>query len=177
MGRFVPQKGFDLLISAFGLIAARFPDWKLVIVGDGDLRAALSSQVESAGLQRQVVLPGPVPNPEPVLAAGEVFVLPSRFEGFPTVLGEAMACGAPVVAFNCNSGPGKFIRHGIDGLLVPPGDIRALAEALAEVMASSELRERLGQQGRSVLERFSPDVVMPMWEDVLLVAAAHPHRR
>jgi glycosyltransferase involved in cell wall biosynthesis len=177
MGRFVPQKGFDLLVSAFVHLADRFPEWKLVIVGDGDLRSSLSRQVEAAGLVERVTLPGLVPSPEPALAAADIFVLPSRFEGFPTVLGEAMACGVAVVAFDCFSGPAKFIRHETDGLLVPPGNVTALADALGQVMASAELRERLGKEATSVVERFSPAVIMPQWEDILLQAQRNCHRR
>ncbi len=177
MGRFVPQKGFDLLVSAFARVADSFPEWKLVIVGDGYLRASLIAQVEAAGLVDRVAMPGLVPSPEPALAAADVFVLPSRFEGFPTVLGEAMACGVAVVAFNCFSGPAKFIRHETDGLLVPPGDVTALADALGRLMASADLRERLGKEATSVVERFSPDVIMPQWEEILLEARRNGHRR
>jgi GalNAc-alpha-(1->4)-GalNAc-alpha-(1->3)-diNAcBac-PP-undecaprenol alpha-1,4-N-acetyl-D-galactosaminyltransferase len=177
MGRFVPQKGFDLLVSAFVLLADRFPEWNLVIVGDGDLRPSLSAQVEAADLADRVRLPGLVPSPEPALAAADIFVLPSRFEGFPTVLGEAMACGVAVVAFDCFSGPAKFIRQGTDGLLVPPGDVTALADALGQVMASAELRERLGKDATSVVDRFSPAVIMPQWEEILLAASRTGHRR
>jgi GalNAc-alpha-(1->4)-GalNAc-alpha-(1->3)-diNAcBac-PP-undecaprenol alpha-1,4-N-acetyl-D-galactosaminyltransferase len=177
MGRFVPQKGFDLLVSAFALVADRFPEWDLVIVGDGDLRPSLSAQVEAAGLVDRVRLPGLVPSPEPALAAADIFVLPSRFEGFPTVLGEAMACGVAVVAFDCFSGPAKFIRHETDGLLVPPGNVTALAQTLGRAMASADLRERLGKEATSVVERFSPEVIMPQWEEILLEARRNGHRR
>jgi glycosyltransferase involved in cell wall biosynthesis len=97
-----------------------------------------------------------------------MFVLSSLYEGFPNALVEAMACGLPCVSFECESGPREILRHGVDGLLVPPGDIEALSQAMAELAASPEKRQQLGSQARSIADRFSEDRIMREWEDLVV---------
>ena len=167
VGRFGHEKGFDLLLEGFGRLASGFSGWDLVILGDGPLRPNLTRQVEGLGLHDRVFLPGRVKNPFPVLAGCDLFVLSSRFEGFPNVLLEAMACGLPVVAFDCPSGPADIIHHGVDGLLVPAGDVGKLAEAMQSLMENPEERVRLGDAAKQVTGRFSMEKVAAMWESVL----------
>ena len=166
VGRLVDQKGFDLLIAAFQKLAARFPRWRLIILGEGPLRDVLMQQIAAAGLTGRVALPGRAGNVGEWYAAADLYVMSSRFEGFPNTLAEAMAHGLPAVSFDCDTGPRDIIRHEVDGLLVPPGDVDALAEALARLMADDALRQRYAARAVEVRERFSPGRIAGTWEEL-----------
>ncbi|MGE4552371.1 MAG: glycosyltransferase family 4 protein, partial [Desulfovibrionaceae bacterium] len=173
MGRLVPQKGFDLLLRAFSGLAKKFPVWDLFIYGEGPQRPELETLAATLGLDGRAFLPGWTQTPRAELAQAEVFALASRYEGFPNALCEAMACGLPVVATDCPSGPRTIIRQDVDGLLVPPEDTAALADALARLMAEPGLRARLGHRAKDISRRFQVDMVIDMWEN-LLQALARP---
>ncbi len=164
MGRLKYQKGFDILLSAFAQIANRYPNWQLIILGKGEKRQELEKQVENLGLSSQVVLPGVIKNPFPTLKRAEVFVMASRFEGFPMSHGEAMACGCPIISTDCPSGPREIIRHQVDGILVPTEDVCALAKAMDNLMSNEKERIRLASRAKEVTERFSLTNVMDSWE-------------
>lgn len=170
MGRLSPEKGFDLLLAAFARVAPEFPDWRLEILGDGPLRQDLAAMAESLGIGGRVGFAGRVANSAERLGQADLFVLSSRYEGFPNALLEAMAVGLPAISFDCPSGPAAIIRQGLDGILVPEGDRDALAAALSDLMSDEGKRARLGQNARSVLERFGMDRILAQWE-VLFDAA------
>ena len=140
MGRLEAQKGFDLLIDAFGRLAVDFPDWGLAILGEGSLRSVLSHQIAALGLGDRIQLPGITDCPAATLRRGDLFVLSSRYEGFGLALVEAMAVGLPVIATDCPSGPSEIVHPGEDGLLVPPENVGALARAMAQLMADATER-------------------------------------
>lgn len=164
MGRLKYQKGFDILLSAFAKIAKRYPNWQLIILGKGEKRQELEKLVNNLGLSGQVVLPGVIKNPFPILQKAEVFVMASRFEGFPMSHGEAMACGCPVISTDCPSGPREIIRHQVDGILVPTEDVSALAKAMDNLMSNEKERIRLASRAKEVTERFSLNNVIDSWE-------------
>lgn len=163
-GRLSPEKGFDRLLAAWGTVRAAHPALRLVIAGEGPQRARLEALARSLGLGESVFFPGFVPFLEDMMRTAAFFVLPSRFEGFPNVLLEAMGSGCPPVAFDCLTGPGELIRHGENGLLVPPDDVHALASAMLRMVEDETLRTRIGASARKVRRRFGRDRVMALWE-------------
>ncbi len=167
VGRLVPEKGFDLLLEAFARVAPEHPNWRLVIWGEGPLRRDLEAQRDRLGLRSRVSLPGRTQALFRELRRADLFVMSSRREGLPMALGEAMACGLPAVSFDCRSGPREIIRPGVDGLLVPPGDIEGLAAALSALMGDDAERQRMAQRAPEVLERFSAERVLDRWEELL----------
>ncbi|MFV1966084.1 MAG: glycosyltransferase family 4 protein [Pirellulaceae bacterium] len=167
LGRLSPEKGFDLLLSAFARIADRHPNWNLIICGEGAERAALESLCQQLDLQDRVELPGWVCDPDRALRDADLFVLPSRYEGFPNALLEAMAAGLACISFDCDSGPGEIIRDGEDGLLVPPEDVTGLAQAMDRLVADDALRRQLGSAARQVTQRFSMDRFFRQWDAVI----------
>jgi glycosyltransferase involved in cell wall biosynthesis len=166
MGRLVHQKGFDLLLDAFSRIGPLHPDWSLTIVGGGPLRDALQSQIEALELTGVVHLAGALADPSPVLCAADLFVFPSRYEGFGLALAEAMACGLPVVSFDCPEGPAQIIRNGVDGVLVPREDVAALASALDHLMSHDQEREKLAARAPEVVTRFGKDRILLLWQQL-----------
>jgi GalNAc-alpha-(1->4)-GalNAc-alpha-(1->3)-diNAcBac-PP-undecaprenol alpha-1,4-N-acetyl-D-galactosaminyltransferase len=167
VGRLVDQKGFDRLIAAFADVSPACPDWNLVIVGDGPERTRLSDTISQHGLEDRVLLPGWIESPWPSFPESSVAVLPSRYEGFPNVLLEAMSRGLAPIAFNCESGPSEIIRPNVDGLLVDEGDIAGLSAAMQSLANDSALRASLAASATSVNDRFSPERVFAQWETVL----------
>lgn len=169
VGRLGQEKGFDLLIDVFDRLAGRFPNWNLVIWGEGDQRAKLERQVKKLKLGSRVELPGRTENVHKELRQAHIFVLTSHFEGFPNALCEAMSVGLPVASFDCPHGPRDIVRHGIDGLLVPPGDAEGLSKALAQLMGDERKRLEFGFEAANIVKRFPLDGIMGQWEQLLVL--------
>ena len=166
VGRLDPQKGFDLLIDAFAELSSSQPDWMLVILGEGEERARLEQKIKHYQMQDCILLPGRVGNVGQWYEVAQLYVLSSRFEGFPNTLVEAMAYGVAAISFDCDSGPRDIIRHGVDGLLVQPGDCNALRSALARMMTDDALRLRFGERAIAVRDRFSMEKIASIWENL-----------
>jgi GalNAc-alpha-(1->4)-GalNAc-alpha-(1->3)-diNAcBac-PP-undecaprenol alpha-1,4-N-acetyl-D-galactosaminyltransferase len=166
-GRLHRQKGFDLLVDAFASVAAQFNEWDLVVCGDGPERGALEEQVECRGLSGRVALPGSLDDISAAFMQSDLFVFSSRYEGFGMALAEAMAAGLPVISFDCPSGPAVLIRDGVDGVLVPPEDVGALASAMRRLMGDPQERHRLAARAPEVSERFSPERIFGEWDRLI----------
>ena len=155
VGRLIRQKGFDLLLRALAKCRAAGRKARLVIVGDGPERAALNAVAHELAIADRVLFAGFIADPAPYYAHGDVFVLPSRWEGFGHVIVEAMACGLPVVAFDCPYGPADILGSGEGGVLVPPEYVDALAAAIDRLLDAPAERARLASGAAGVAERFS----------------------
>jgi glycosyltransferase involved in cell wall biosynthesis len=164
VGRLERQKGFDLLLEAFARIMSSTPEWALVIVGEGSQRKALELQVRSLGLAHRAFVVGNVGNIGDWYTYSDLFVLPSRFEGFPNALLEALGHGLPVVSFDCQTGPSEIVRHGVDGLLVEKENVDGLAAALVRMMEDRALRGACARRAGEAAERFSVGRVAGLWE-------------
>lgn len=155
------RKGLDILMRGFAAFLEQGSGWgaaRLVLTGSGADEGRLRDLAGALGVAERVVFAGEHHNPYPLYAAADAFVLPSRREGFPNVLLEAMALGIPCVAADCETGPAEIIEDGVNGLLVPPEDPVALGIALKALFDDRALRERLGSAGRrTVTGRFGAD--------------------
>jgi GalNAc-alpha-(1->4)-GalNAc-alpha-(1->3)-diNAcBac-PP-undecaprenol alpha-1,4-N-acetyl-D-galactosaminyltransferase len=164
MGRLTEQKGFDLLLKAFAKVESKHPHWSLRIIGDGPLRGELDNLATRLGISARLTFAGLVQDPSSILVNSQLFVMASRFEGFPYAALEALASGLPVIYTDCPSGPREIIRPGVDGLLAPNGDVTALAEAMDRLMSNDEERQNMAARAPEVLERFGVDRIVSEWE-------------
>jgi glycosyltransferase involved in cell wall biosynthesis len=163
-GRLSLQKGFDMLVEAFGLIAERYPDWQLRIFGWGDEKAKLVTRIGELGIGDQVRLMGATRNLDEELASASAYVLSSRFEGLPMVLLEALTVGLPAVAFDCPTGPAEIIKDGVNGLLIPSEDVPALAEGMARMIDNPDERRAMGKAALASSDRYTIGTVKATWE-------------
>lgn len=168
VGRLTEQKGFDLAIEAFARVATRHPNWRLDMWGEGPWYSALQDRINELGLQNRVMLRGLSRSPGSWIADASAFILPSRYEGFPNVLAEAMAAGLPVAATNCDFGPAELITPEETGLLVAPDDVDALAQGIDRLLSDAALRTKLGRAASLSVKRFEPARVFALWDHLLL---------
>jgi GalNAc-alpha-(1->4)-GalNAc-alpha-(1->3)-diNAcBac-PP-undecaprenol alpha-1,4-N-acetyl-D-galactosaminyltransferase len=172
-GRLEQQKGFDVLIRAFALVVEECSSLCLAIAGEGPQAQALRALVAELRLDSRVTFLGTVSGLQALMRKADAFVLSSRYEGFPNVLLEALACGLPVVATDCPGGPREILNNGEFGLLVPCEDPSALAGALRRVFTEVGLRDRLSAVAPLATAKYAVERVMPRWEE-LLVSNAVP---
>lgn len=163
VGRLTVQKQFHLLIEAFSSIAPRFPSWNLTIWGEGDARDDLEELRSRLGLEDRISLPGLTERPGQWVETADILVLSSAYEGWPNVIVEAMAAKLPVISFDCEYGVSDMIDHGVSGLLVPPGDVAGLADAIASLLDGVNLRRNLAAQALKASERYKTDAIAGQW--------------
>ncbi len=166
LGRLGQEKGHDILIEAFARIAPLYPDTDLLIIGEGPQRAALENLIAALSLAGRVHLPGASKNPFPALAQAKVFVLPSRYEGFPNALAEAMALGLPVIATRFG-GVDEIVRDGDNGLIVSMENPETMAQAIATLLQYPDRAAAIGHAAKRITDDFSPERVMALWDRAL----------
>jgi glycosyltransferase involved in cell wall biosynthesis len=172
VGRLEAQKGFDVLIDAFALVAGRHRAWRLDVWGTGPDAPSLQDRAAAHDLGDRVSFRGLSDRPGGWIGETGIFVLSSRYEGFPNVLGEAMAAALPVIATDCDFGPAELVRDGTNGLLVGSENPAALAIALDRLIADDGLRQRLGGAAARVVDRFAGRRIAAEWT-ALALAAMH----
>ena len=166
VGRLDANKNHEMMIRAFAGLAGRYPEYTLTIYGEGELREHLQKLIASLGLEEKVFLPGVVPDVAERIEKAALFLLVSYSEGVSNALIEALALGLPVIATDVPSGgTQELIRHGGNGLIIPPGDEEALKAAMERLLSDGEYAERLGEQAHKIQERLAPERVNRQWQD------------
>ena len=166
VGRLSHQKGFDVLLEAFALASPKLAGWRLIVLGEGELRAILADQARRLGIEGLVEMPGAVADPAAYYARAAVFVLSSRFEGTPNALLEALASGTPAIVTDTVSIAAGLVASGA-ALLVPAGSAVALSDALCEFAANPPLRNRAAAAAVASVQDQSLDSVLVLWNQAL----------
>ena len=166
-GRLDGQKGFDMLIDAFALIADQCPQWHIDIFGSGEEKEKLMYQIKANGLFGRIVINNPTDDIYHEYSSSDFFVLSSRFEGFGLVLAEAMSCAIPCVSFNCPYGPEEIITDTVDGLLAKACEVKDLADKMLWMIIHEEERKKMGIRAREKARRYQMDTVMRQWTTLL----------
>ena len=166
VGRYFDEKGYDLLLRAWSMIEKANADWELDIYGDGN-RSFYEKIATELGVDRKRCrLNGSISDVEKEYLKSSLFVCSSRFEGFGMGIIEAMACGLPVIAFDCLWGPRSIIKKGDDGFLVENGNVEKLANAILKLIQSPEMLSQMGQNARRNVRRFNIDAIAEKWKSM-----------
>lgn len=166
VGRLHGQKGYDLLIKSWSKIAKHFPEWSINIFGDGTERQVYIDMIREYGLEDSIFIHPSSSDIFKEYHDSEFLVLSSRAEGWGLVLVENMSCGRPCVSYNCESGPAEIITDGVDGLLIEPEDIDALANGIERMITHPEERKSMGYAARESSKRFYISNIMNKWQSL-----------
>ena len=163
VGRYNNAKGYEYLVEAWQIVHQRYPDWAIHIYGSGELKEQVKSLIESNHLQDTMLMHEPTDNIREKYLESSICVVSSRYEGFSMVILESMACGVPVVSFDCPHGPRNIIRNGEDSILVEYLNTQAMADSICRLIEHPEQRKSLGAKAQENIKRFSRDRVMKQW--------------
>jgi glycosyltransferase involved in cell wall biosynthesis len=166
LGRLAHQKGFDILIKSFAAVASKHPQWRLVIYGEGPDRPLLERLRAESGHADRILLPGLTKDPARALSNASLFVLPSRFEGYPNALLEALAQGLPVLATACPGGTVEILANGVYGMLTPSDDMVALTTALDAMLSAPDLRDAYAWKAPRAVAGLDVATVGKRWLDL-----------
>jgi GalNAc-alpha-(1->4)-GalNAc-alpha-(1->3)-diNAcBac-PP-undecaprenol alpha-1,4-N-acetyl-D-galactosaminyltransferase len=167
VGRLNHQKAHDVLLDAFAQSLKAIPTWRLSIVGGGKLETILKQQANRLGISDRVDWVGEAKDPFAYYADAACFLLPSRFEGTPNALLEAMGCGLPAIVSDASPGPLEYVEDGVTGLVVPVDNASALAAAMIRLAKDPALRRQLGEAAKKRIAAHDPDQIIKTWEMLL----------
>lgn len=166
VGRYNDAKGYEYITEAWAIVNKKHPDWILNIYGSGELHDDVERWIKERNLEKVMIMHEPTQHITDKYIESSICILSSRYEGFPLVIMEAMACGVPCISFDCPFGPRNIIRNGEDGILVEYLNSNALAKNICEVIENETLRIRLGANARKNIQRFSQEEVMNQWQNL-----------
>lgn len=166
VGRYNDAKGYDYLIPAWEIVHQRYPEWILQVYGSGELHDDVVNWVKERHLENSIILNEPTNDIMAKYLESSICVLSSRYEGFSLVILESMACGVPVVSFDCPHGPRNIITDRKDGLLVDYLNVKALADGICCLMENELMRKEMGKKARINVQRFSKECIMEQWVDL-----------
>ncbi len=171
VGRLEPQKGYDVLLEAFAQLSSRVDEWKLVIIGEGSQKLYLKELAEKLGIPSERMVWKGKRDPYPFYFLSSIFVLPSRYEGTPNALIEALQCGLPAIVSDTSSGALEYVENGKTGLVIPVDDPVKLLAALDQLVKNQKLRQRLGEAGKRYVNKEGDGSAIAMWKDLLQLDA------
>lgn len=166
VGRFSPQKGYDILVDVISKIRDEMQDWIIEIYGQGEEKEAIKSTIEKKELENMIRLHSPVSDIRDKMMESSIYLMTSRNEGLPMVLIEAQTCGLPIVSFDCPEGPREIVTDGSDGFLIEGFDRDLLGNRLVALIQNEEKRKAFGMMAFENSSRFSSDIIMNQWNDL-----------
>lgn len=166
-GRLTNQKGFDISIEVAKNIMPKNPEWKWIILGEGEDRKLLENKIQEYGLAEQVLLPGNKNNIEDYYRKASIFVMTSRYEGLPMTLLETKPFKLPIVSFKCKTGPSELVRDGVNGFLIEENDITEMSKKINELINNSNKRIEFSENAPLDTEKFRLDSIIKQWETLI----------
>ena len=163
VGRLNEQKGYDYLIDAWAIVSKRHPDWILNAYGSGEIRDELLKRIDEKGISKSLILNEPTSKIIDKYLESSIYVMSSRFEGFPMVLLEAMSCGLPCVSFDCPNGVKDLIADGRNGYLAEYLNVAELADRICDLIENVSERKRMGCTAKNDVKKYLPNIVMSLW--------------
>jgi glycosyltransferase involved in cell wall biosynthesis len=166
IGRLTSDKRQDLLLKIWSAVSVKHSDWKLKIVGRGELKRELIQIINDYGLMNSVEIIEPIKDVESLFLSSSIFAFTSKHEGFGMVLAEAMACGVPCISFDIPSGPSDIIENDIDGFLIKNNDILNYIETLDFLMSDTDKRAIMGKKAQESVKKFLDYKIEKKWNDL-----------
>lgn len=166
-GRLDEEKGADLLLDIARQLLPRFPQWRWLVFGTGEMHGQMTEEIRRLGLEDQLLLRGQVSNLYDEYPKSSIVTLTSYREGLPLVLLEGKACGRPLISFDVSTGPAEIIRDGVDGFLIPPFDTAAYTQRLTEMMADDRLRLEMSRRSKETISQFDQETIYAQWRELL----------
>lgn len=168
VGRLTKQKGFDLLLESVNLIKEEIKDWTIEIYGEGEEKVELLKKIKKYKIEDIIQVKKPVKNIQQKYLNSSIYLLPSRWEGLPMVLIEALECGLPIISFDCPTGPSEIVKNKENGFLILPQDINNFAGKIVELVKNTNLRREMGIISKKIAKNYSKENIQQKWEEILI---------